>query len=172
MPIHLSSRAKPRDLQFPRISTKTGPILCEAKGGRAQTLTKCCHPERSEGPASRVHGREINLSPEIQLQRLNQRQQPAQQFQVHRILTISLKTGLIRELHHAAKSVSLPARRLILPDIGFQQPGNMPLKSANLHRSALDLLFSHTRLPAKSKAMNIHKRHLKVAVAVTLELTN
>src|SRR5215470_8949263 len=102
-----------------------------------------------------------NSGRKIQLHRLYERHQPAQQLLVYRIDSISFETGFIRKLHHSAKRVPLTAWRLIPSYMRFKQARDMSLHGANIRSRTFNLLICHTRFPTKSEAMNIHKRHLK-----------
>jgi hypothetical protein len=69
---------------------------------------------------------------------------------------VSVERCSVRELHRAAKFVTLGTRRNVDADPSFQQAGNLALQCANLRDRASLLVLAYARLPSKSKSMNDH----------------
>ena len=93
---------------------------------------------------------------EIDLERIDKRHQPGKQLLVNRMVVVGVEGCTVSEFHHAAKLVSLRTRRYIDPDEGFNEPGDLSPKGANLLNDVLLLILGDVRLPAEGKCVDDH----------------
>ena len=93
---------------------------------------------------------------EIDLERIDKRHQPGKQPLVNGMVVVGVEGRPVSEFHHAAKLVSLRTRRYIDPDEGFNEPGDLSPKGANLLNDVLLLILGDVRLPAEGKCVDDH----------------
>lgn len=92
----------------------------------------------------------------VDLKRIDEGHQPSQQLLVDGVVAVGIERGSISELHDAAKLVVLRARRDVVADQGFDEPGNLPLQSPYLLKSVVFLFRGDSGLPAKGEGMDDH----------------
>jgi hypothetical protein len=94
---------------------------------------------------------------EVDLKRIDEGHQPSQQLLVDGMVVVGFEEGAVGELHHACELVSLRAGRDVVADEGFDEAGDLTLKSLDLPDNVLFLLLSNTGFPAKREGMNDHE---------------
>src|SRR5580704_10961434 len=94
----------------------------------------------------------------IDFNRLDQRNQPPQQFLVYWMPVVPLERRRIRKFHRPAKLIALSSRRNVQPDPRLLHLFNLILQLPNFGHAMIFLLARHAALESKRKHMDVHDR--------------